>query len=304
MASSIPGSATTSEMGGPEMAPHAPHVRRAPAKPWRSSSSLSARLGAVILVAALALAVGAPAVAPYDPLKQNLGNALARPAAAHWLGTDNVGRDVLSRVVWGTRVSLVAGFVSVAMALVAGSMLGLVAGYCGGRIDGLLMRAMDAVLSFPPLVLALALGAVLGAGLTGVLIALAVVYTPTFARLMRGQVLTIKTREYIEAARGLGASAWWITWRHVLPNAATPIVVQASLSVAFAILAEASLSFLGLGVQPPEASWGSMINAGRGYLRQAPWIVFGPGAALFVTVLGLNFLGDAVRDALDPRLRA
>jgi peptide/nickel transport system permease protein len=163
---------------------------------------------------------------------------------------------------------------------------------------------MDAVLAFPPLVLALALGGVLEAGLTGVLIALGVVYTPTFARLMRGQVLTIRAREYVEAARVLGAPAWRIAWRHVLPNAATPIVVQASLSVAFAILAEAALSFLGLGIQPPEASWGSMINAGRGYLQQAPWIVFGPGAALFLTVLGLNFLGDAVRDALDPRLRA
>ena len=199
---------------------------------------------------------------------------------------------------------MIAGFVSVAMAVAAGSMLGLIAGYRGGRIDGVIMRLMDAVLSFPALVLALALGAVLGAGLSGVLIALGVVYTPTFARLTRGQVLTIRTREYVMAARLLGAPDWRILRRHVLPNAATPIVVQASLSVAFAILAEASLSFLGLGVQPPEPSWGSMINAGRGYLQQAPWIVFGPGTALFVTVLGLNFVGDAVRDALDPRLSA
>jgi len=265
--------------------------------------SVSTRLGAAILLIALALAFGAPALAPHDPLKQNLGNALAKPGARHWLGTDNVGRDVLSRVVWGTRVSLVAGFVSVAIALLAGSVLGLVAGYCGGTIDGLLMRAMDAVLSFPPLVLALALGAVLGAGLTGVLIALGVVYTPTFARLMRGQVLSITARDYVDAARALGAPGWRIACRHVLPNATAPIVVQASLSVAFAILAEASLSFLGLGIQPPAASWGSMINAGRGYLQQAPWIVFGPGAALFVTVVGLNFVGDAVRDALDPRIR-
>jgi len=265
--------------------------------------SVSTRLGAAILLIALALAFGAPALAPHDPLKQNLGNALAKPGARHWLGTDNVGRDVLSRVVWGTRVSLVAGFVSVTLALLAGSVLGLVAGYCGGTIDGLLMRAMDAVLSFPPLVLALALGAVLGAGLTGVLIALGVVYTPTFARLMRGQVLTITARDYVDAARALGASGWRVALRHVVPNAINPIIVQASLSVAFAILAEASLSFLGLGIQPPQASWGSMINAGRGYLQQAPWIVFGPGAALFVTVVGLNFVGDAVRDALDPRTR-
>ena len=265
--------------------------------------SVSTRLGAAILLIALALAFGAPALAPHDPLKQNLGNALAKPGARHWLGTDNVGRDVLSRVVWGTRVSLVAGFVSVTLALLAGSVLGLVAGYCGGTIDGLLMRAMDAVLSFPPLVLALALGAVLGAGVTGVLIALGVVYTPTFARLMRGQVLSITARDYVDAARALGAPGWRIACKHVLPNATAPIVVQASLSVAFAILAEASLSFLGLGIQPPAASWGSMINAGRGYLQHAPWIVFGPGAALFVTVVGLNFVGDAVREALDPRIR-
>jgi ABC-type dipeptide/oligopeptide/nickel transport system permease subunit len=267
----------------------------------RAASARLAPFGAVVMLVTLGVAVLAPLLAPYDPLKQELGNSLARPGRAHLLGTDNIGRDVLSRVIWGTRISLVAGFVSVAIATVAGSLLGLVAGYWGGRTDGLVMRLMDAVLSFPPLVLALALGAVLGADLTGVLIALGVVYTPTFARLMRGQVLTIKAREYVDAARGLGAPGWRIAWRHVLPNAATPIVVQASLSVAFAILAEASLSFLGLGIQPPEASWGSMINAGRGYLQQAPWIVFGPGAALFVTVLGLNFLGDAVRDALDPR---
>jgi ABC-type dipeptide/oligopeptide/nickel transport system permease subunit len=256
-----------------------------------------------VTLIAVVVAVAAPLLSPHNPLKQNLGNTLASPSRVHPLGTDNVGRDILSRVIWGTRISLVAGFVSVVLAAVAGSLIGLFAGYQGGRVDGAAMRLMDAVLSFPPLVLALALGAVLGADLTGVLIALGVVYTPTFARLMRGQVLTIRGREYIEAARALGASGGTIAWRHVLPNAATPIVVQASLSVAFAILAEASLSFLGLGVQPPDASWGSMINAGRGYLRQAPWIVFGPGAALFVTVLGLNFLGDAVRDALDPKLR-
>jgi len=257
-----------------------------------------------VLLLAVLVAVFAPYLAPFPPLKQDLAHTLARPGRPYLLGTDNVGRDVLSRVVWGTRISLVAGFASVLVAAVAGSLIGLLAGFAGGRADGVTMRLMDAVLSFPPLVLALALGAVLGAGLTGVVIALGVVYTPTFARLMRGQVLGIKGSEYVDAARTLGTSGWRICWRHVLPNAATPIVVQASLSVAFAILAEASLSFLGLGVQPPEASWGSMINAGRGYLQQAPWIVFGPGAALFVTVLGLNFVGDAVRDALDPRVRA
>jgi len=269
----------------------------------RAARARLAPFGAAVLALAVLAALAAPVIAPWDPLKQDLGNTLARPGRAHLLGTDNVGRDVLSRVIWGTRISLVAGFASVAIAMLAGSALGLVAGYSGGRIDGLTMRLMDAVLSFPPLVLALALGAVLGAGLTGVLIALGVVYTPTFARLMRGQVLAINAREYVDAARALGAPGWHVAWRHVLPNAITPIIVQASLSVAFAILAEASLSFLGLGVQPPHASWGGMINAGRGYLQQAPWIVFGPGAALFVTVVGLNFVGDAIRDALDPRLR-
>jgi ABC-type dipeptide/oligopeptide/nickel transport system permease subunit len=268
----------------------------------RAARARLAPFGAAVLLAAAVMAAGAPLLSPHDPLKQNLDNTLARPGGTHLLGTDNVGRDVLSRVIWGTRVSLLAGLVSVTLAAVTGSVLGLAAGYAGGRVDGLVMRAMDAVLSFPPLVLALALGAVLGAGLTGVLLALAVVYTPTFARLMRGQVLAITARDYVDAARALGAPALRIACRHVVPNAATPIVVQASLSVAFAILAEASLSFLGLGIQPPQASWGSMINAGRGYLQQAPWIVFGPGVALFVTVVGLNFVGDAVRDALDPRL--
>ena len=270
----------------------------------RAVAARLAPFGLAVTVIAFVAALFAPILSPHDPLKQDLANTLAKPGRAHLLGTDNVGRDVLSRVLWGTRVSLVAGLGSVAIAVAAGSLLGLAAGYAGGQVDGLVMRSMDAVLSFPPLVLALALGAVLGAGLVGVVIALGVVYTPTFARLMRGQVLTISGREYVEAARALGSPGWRIAWRHVLPNATAPIVIQASLSVAFAILAEASLSFLGLGVQPPAASWGSMINAGRGYLQQAPWIVFGPGAALFVTVVGLNFVGDALRDALDPRLHA
>ena len=300
MAGSIPGSDLAERRPGLERPAPLTGIR------WkvlrRAARARLAPFGAGVMLLAVLVALAAPLVAPYDPLAQNLGNTLARPDRAHLLGTDNVGRDVLSRVIWGTRVSLLAGLVSVALAVVTGSLLGICAGYCGGRVDGLVMRLMDAVLSFPPLVLALALGAVLGAGLAGVLLALGVVYTPTFARLMRGQVLAITARDYVDAARALGAPGWWIACRHVVPNAATPIVVQASLSVAFAILAEASLSVLGLGIQPPQASWGSMINAGRGYLQQAPWIVFGPGVALFVTVVGLNFVGDAVRDALDPRL--
>jgi peptide/nickel transport system permease protein len=306
MAGSTRGSGTADGMAAVLAAPAGPRSVRE--RRWRilrrAARARLAPFGAAVMLLAVTVALLAPLVAPYPPLKQNLNRTLARPDRTHLLGTDNVGRDVLSRVIFGTRVSLAAGFGSVIIAVLAGGLLGLLAGYAGGRVDSLVMRMMDAVLSFPPLVLALALGAVLGAGLTGVVIALGVVYTPTFARLMRGQVLTITAREYVDAARALGAPGWRIAWTHVLPNATAPIVVQASLSVAFAILAEASLSFLGLGIQPPAASWGSMINAGRGYLQQAPWIVFGPGAALFITVVGLNFVGDAVRDALDPRLRA
>ena len=302
MAGSIRGSGIAEAAAGVRVSPVSVRRRR-----WavlrQAARTRLGPLGVVVMLVAIAVALLAPVISPYDPLKQDLGNTLARPDRQHFMGTDNVGRDVLSRMIWGTRVSLMAGFGSVALAMVTGGILGLLAGYAGGRTDGLVMRLMDAVLSFPPLVLALALGAVLGAGLGGVVIALGVVYTPTFARLMRGQVLTITARDYVEAARALGAPGWRIAWQHVLPNASAPIVIQASLSVAFAILAEASLSFLGLGIQPPGASWGSMINAGRGYLQQAPWIVFWPGAALFVTVVGLNFVGDAVRDALDPRLR-
>jgi peptide/nickel transport system permease protein len=284
--------------------PAGPQVR---GRRWQViKRAVTARLaivgGLVIAITGL-MAIAAPLVSPYDPLRQDLANLLAPPSMAHLLGTDNVGRDILARVIWGARVSLIAGSGSVAIAVSAGGVLGLAAGYWRGLVDDVVMRVMDAVLSFPALVLALALGAVLGAGLGSVLIALGVVYAPTFARLMRGQVLSIRTREYVDAARLLGAPDWRILVRYVLPNAAAPIVVQASLSVAFAILAEASLSFLGLGVQPPEPSWGSIINAGRGYLQQAPWMVFGPGAALFVTVLSLNFVGDALRDALDPRLQ-
>lgn len=270
----------------------------------RTLAARGAGFGAVVVALVLLMAILAPILSPYDPLKQDVSNLLSPPTPMHVFGTDNTGRDVLARVIWGSRVSLLAGLVSVAIAVAVGCAIGLAAGYWAGRVDGVLMRLIDAVLSFPALVLALALGAVLGAGLSGVLIALGVVYTPTFARLMRGQVLSLRNREFVAAARVLGGADLWILGRHVLPNAATPIVVQASLSVGFAILAEASLSFLGLGVQPPEPSWGSMINAGRGYLQQAPWLVFGPGAALFVTVLGLNFLGDGIRDALDPRVSA
>ena len=269
----------------------------------RALTARGAPFGVAVLSLVVLMALVAPVVAPYDPLKQDLMNARAAPTAEHWLGTDDLGRDVLARVMLCSRGSSVAEGAWVEIGGLRGLLLGLAAGFTGGLTDSVVMRLVDAVLSFPGLVLALALGAVMGAGLLGVVLALGVVYTPTFARLMRGQVLTIREREFVHAARVIGSPPWRIVAKHVLPNVATPIVIQASLSIAFAILAEASLSFLGLGVPPPEPSWGGMINQGRGYLQAAPWIVFGPGAALFVTVLGLNFVGDAIRDALDPRIR-
>src|SRR5262245_30462933 len=276
MAGSIPGSDLADRrpgLGSPQLTAIRWKVLR------RAARARLAPFGAAVMLLAVIVALAAPLVAPHDPLAQNLGNTLARPNSTHLLGTDNVGRDVLSRVIWGTRISLLAGLVSVALAVVVGSLLGILAGYSGGRVDGLVMRLMDSVLSLPPRVLALALGAVLGAGLTGVLLALGVVYTPNFARLMRGQVLAITARDYVDAARALGASGSRVAWRHVVPNAINPIIVQASLSVAFAILAEASLSFLGLCIQPPQASWGSLINPGRAYLTPAPWIGVAPAAA-------------------------
>lgn len=260
-------------------------------------------VGSAIVLLALLVAITAPWISPYDPLQQNLDRSLEGPSRDHLLGTDDLGRDIAARVIYGARVSLAAGVVAVAIALLAGILLGLIAGYRGGQMDNWIMRLIDSVLSFPSLILALALAAVLGAGLRDVLIALGIVYTPTFARLARGQVLSLRHRDFVEAARLLGLRDGRILARHILPNILAPLIIQASLSVAFAILAEASLSFLGLGIQPPEPSWGSMVNAGRGYLQQDPWIVFGPGGAIFITVMGFNFVGDAVRDALDPRLK-
>jgi peptide/nickel transport system permease protein len=262
-----------------------------------------AMVGLGIILTVVACAFLAPLISPHDPVRQRLTEALQAPGANHILGTDENGRDVLARVIYGTRVSLQAGVISVGIALLAGVTIGLVSGYFRGRVDGLFMRMMDALLSFPELLLALAITAALGPGLRNAMIAIGVVYTPIFARLTRGQVLSVREREYVEAARASGASHTQIMYRHILPNVTAPIIVQASLSVALAILAEASLSFLGLGVQPPEPSWGSMVNTGKNYLDQAPWMSFAPGAAILLTVMGFNFLGDAIRDALDPRLQ-
>lgn len=262
-----------------------------------------AGVGLAIVALFIFCAAFANVIAPYDPLRQNLDQAFMPPSLYHLFGTDDLGRDLLSRTIYGARISLLAGAVSVSIALVLGVAIGLVAGYWSKTLDLVLMRLMDALLAFPSLILALAITAMLGSNLVNALIAIGVVGIPGFARLTRGQVLSVREFAFVEADRALGASDLRIMVRHILPNISAALIVQASLSVAFAILAEASLSFLGLGAQPPTPSWGSMVSLGRDFLDQAPWIVFAPGGAIFVAVLGFNFFGDALRDLLDPRLR-
>ncbi len=263
-----------------------------------------AGVGLVITIGFVLSALFAPAISPYSPTKQQMTNALQPPSREHILGTDELGRDMFSRILYGGQASLEVGFLSVGMALFVGVTLGLIAGYWSNSwIERLIMRVMDALLAFPALVLALAFVAALGPGLNNAILAIGIVYIPTYARLTRGQVLSAKEREYIQAARTVGASDARIIVRHLLPNVSSPLIVQTSLGFATAILAEAALSFLGLGVQPPTPSWGEMLNGARGYLEIDPWLIIGPGAAIFLAVLGFNFIGDGIRDVLDPRFR-
>jgi len=253
-----------------------------------------------LLIAACAIL--APVLAPYDPTSQSLLNSLLPPSSDHLLGTDEFGRDVLSRVIYGTQVSLAVGVLAVVLSAVAGTILGQFAGYQGGRLDDALMRIMDALFAFPALVLALVINTLLGTSLFNAIVAIAIVSTPGFARLARGSTLAVREREYVEAARTLGAPGHRILGRHILPNILPPLIVNASNLMAAAIITEGSLSFLGLGVQPPTPSWGSMLRNGYGYLDSSPWMALAPGLAMMLTVLTFNFLGDAVRDALDPQL--
>jgi len=262
-----------------------------------------ATVGLIIFLAIAAAAVFAPWVAPHSPIKTDFSAYLQPSSAAHLLGTDELGRDVLSRLIFGTRASLEAGVISVGLAIAVGLPLGLVAGFYRGRLDDLLMRITDAMLAFPPLILALAVAAVLGPGLEKAMIAIATVLTPVFMRLMRAEVLQQREREYVEAVRAIGAWDRRIIWCHLLPNSLGPIVVQGSLNVAGAIITEATLSFLGLGTQPPTPSWGSMLNAAQQYLTQAPWLSFWPGIAIAITVFSLNVAGDGLREIWDPRTR-
>src|SRR5215471_10830987 len=261
----------------------------------------AAVVGLAVVVFFIALAVVAPLLAPYDPIATDWRAVRKPPSALHLFGTDELGRDVLARVIWGARASLMAGLVSVSIALAVAVPLGLLSGYLGGVVDGLLMRIIDAMLAIPFLVLAIALAAFLGPSLTNAMIAIGVVQTPIFTRLTRGQALAVKHEDYIEAARAVGNPHRRIVLRHILPNILAPILVQATLAIAAAIIAEASLSFLGLGQQPPAPSWGSMLNTAKNFLDQAPWMAMWPGAAIFSLVLSFNLLGDGLRDALDPR---
>lgn len=271
---------------------------------WRHlSKRKSALVGLTVVLFMVFVAVFAPLLAPYDPTAQSWTAVRKAPSAAHWFGTDEAGRDMLSRIIWGARASLLAGLTSVGIAMAIGVPLGLAAGFLGGLVDGFISRFTDAMLACPFLILAIALAAFLGPSLTNAMLAIGITATPFFIRLTRGQVLSIKGEDYVEAARAVGNPKWRVAVRHVLPNILPQLMVQATLTIATAIIAEASMSFLGLGLQPPAPSWGSMLNSAQRFLSNAPWMALWPGIAIFATVLSFNLLGDGLRDALDPRSR-
>ena len=250
------------------------------------------------------IAIFAPLLSPYDPTIGDVSNGLEAPSAAHWLGTDDQGRDVMARVLWGSRISLSVALISVMIGLLVGVSVGLTAGYAGGAVDMVLMRIIDALLAFPGLLLAISITAALGPQIQNAMIAIGIVAIPVYARLTRGQVLSLREREYVTAARAIGVQPLWIALRHILPNIANTLIVQMTLTTAFAILQEAVLSFLGLGAQPPAPSWGQDINYNQRYLTNLMWwMSFGPGIAIFIAVFAFNFLGDALRDWLDPQFR-
>ncbi len=260
--------------------------------------------GLVVLSILLFVAIFGEALAPYGINEIDIPNRLTGPSGEHWFGTDDLGRDTLSRVLVAARVSLQVGFIAVGFALVVGVPIGLIAGYYRGALDSVLMRMMDVLFSFPAILLAIAILAVLGPGIGNAMIAIGIVYTPIFARITRGSVLVVSEEVYIRAARSLGAKDRRIIFRHILPNVLAPIIVQTTLSLAFAILSEAALSFLGLGVQPPNPAWGRMLADGQDFFQQNPWMGIFPGLAILVTVMAFNFVGDGLRDALDPKQKS
>jgi peptide/nickel transport system permease protein len=290
----------------------APPVVPAPARESRSLwSDARSRLlrnpvamgGGVVVILLVLVAVAAPYVAPYDPIRQDLASSLARPSMQHLAGTDVHGRDIFSRIVYGTRISLRIGFLGMLLGCVVGVILGLVAGYYGGWADTIIMRLLDVQLAFPGLLVAICIIAIIGPGLENVILAVGIFSVPLFARVTRGEVLSLKEQEFVAAARMLGAEDGRIMLNHLLPNAVAPILVLCTLRIATAILTAASLSFLGLGAQPPTPEWGAMLSDGRAYLAIAPHVATIPGLAIVITVLAFNLFGDGLRDALDPRLR-
>jgi peptide/nickel transport system permease protein len=291
------------------LAPSAPvvtaPVTRSGLRRWwrRFARNRGAVFGLGVLVVIVLMSVFAPLLAPYDPVAQGVGPALERPSLDHWAGTDSFGRDLLSRIIYGARIALVVGVVSVVLAMVIGVSLGLAAGYYGGWLDIVVMRVMDGLFAFPIIILAIAMMAIMGFGVLNVIIAVAVGFIAPFARVTRADVLAVKEEPYVEAARLAGVASRAVIIRHVLPNVMAPIIVQAALRVSGAIITESGLSFLGLGPPPPNPVWGSMIAEGRNFIVMAPHVSTFPGIALMLTIVGLNLLGDGLRDTLDPRLR-
>jgi peptide/nickel transport system permease protein len=268
----------------------------------RAGRTWVSAIGALLLAASIAAAVAGPAVAPGSPITIAIRDRLQAPNARHWFGTDQYGRDVLARALWGSRYSIGAAFTAVTLGTAVGGLLGLLGGYHGGRADWVIMRASDVFLAFPALLLAIGVAAVLGSGMKSIVIALAIVYAPRMARVMRGAALPVRQMEYIEAARSEGAGAGRILLRHVLPNCIPALIVQGSISFSQILLAEAALSFLGLGEPPPTPTWGAMLSEGKDFLTTAPWVAIFPGLCISAAVLGLNLVGDTLRDVLDPRL--
>jgi len=280
--------------------PSASMLRRSIAKFLRHPGGM---VGLVLFLALVLIALFAPLIAPYDPLRVSPIDALLPPSAEHWMGTDTLGRDVMSRVIYGTRISLRLGVISVSIALSLGVLIGVLAGYLGGKVDGVLMRIIDMLLAFPSLILALVAVFALGPGLTNAMIAVGISSIPAFARITRGEVLSAKENLYVQGAQALGASTPVIMFRHILPNIIAPNIVMGALMTGTAILAGAALSFLGLGAQSPTPEWGLMLSQGRGFMSLAWWLTFFPGLGIMLTVMSLNLLGDGLRDVLDPRLR-
>ncbi len=278
--------------------------RRLAALSWRRLFTHSSFVvGALIVAGIIAAAVFAPLLAPYNPIDQSFRDQLLQPSRAHLFGTDEFGRDIFSRVVYGTRIALMVGVIADGIAALLGIVLGVLSGYFGRRVDAVLMRTVDVLLAFPYLLLAMIVVAILGPSLINAMIAIGIVYTPQFARVVRGAVLQVKEEDFVEAARAVGAGPGRILRRHVLPNILSPIIVMATLTVGFMIVETAGLSFLGLGASPPTPEWGSMLATGRSFMLTAPWIATFPGVAILVTVIGFNLIGDGLRDLLDPRLR-